>query len=102
MTTTDINISIEIIKKQKLRKKSVRKAQERLSVEVLDSTVPLNAFTMKKESIYKLILGFLHFQVGRVRSFALEHSFSVLMGASANDRTIFAIDHKRFRICLIL
>jgi hypothetical protein len=61
MTTTDINISIEIIKKQKLTKKSVRKAQERLSVEVLDSTAPPNAFTMKKESIYKLILGFQRF-----------------------------------------
>jgi hypothetical protein len=81
MMTININISIEIITKQKLTKKNVRKAQERLSVEVLDSTALPNAFTMKKGYLYT------NFRV------------LVLPGRpSAIDRTLGAFERTRARI----
>jgi hypothetical protein len=82
MTTIDINISIEIIMQQKLTKKSVRKAQERLSVEVLDSTALPNAFTIKKKEYL-----YTNFRV------------LVLPGRpSAIDRTLGAFERTRARI----
>ena len=49
---------------------------------------------MKMGDIYKLILGFQHCQVSRVRSIALEHAFTVLMGTNALDRTVCALEHE--------
>jgi hypothetical protein len=71
--------------------KNVHKGLSTTKVVFLLPTAPPNMFTMKKESIYKLILGFQHCQVGRVRSFALEHAFSSADGRKC-DRSHYMWD----------
>jgi hypothetical protein len=75
MITTDMIKSIEIIEKLKLTKKSeVPRSKNQEKLKKGPRTAPqarLRTFTMKKDDIYKLILGFQCFQVGRMRSIAL-------------------------------
>jgi hypothetical protein len=58
--------SIEIMKEQNLQLRNVHTGLSMTKVAFLLSTAPPNMFTMKKERIYKLILGVQLFQVGRV------------------------------------
>ena len=55
-------------------------------------------FTIKIGDIYKLILGFQHCQVVRVRLIALEHDFALAMGISALYRTICVLERIYFKI----
>jgi hypothetical protein len=97
MTTTDINISIEIIKKQKLTKKNVRNLKNDFRSKFWTLRRPLNAFTMKKEHIYTLILGFQRCQVGRVRSIALYVRSNALMQEFLHHMGITAFERKNVR-----
>ena len=59
MLTKDINKSIEIIKKQKLTKENIRKAQEQLKSRVLCSKRHLPRMVYKRKGlIYTKKLGF--------------------------------------------
>jgi hypothetical protein len=73
MITKDINKSIEIIKEQKLTKKSVQKANERQKNCVFALNGAYNLSVTKKNAINnKINLGFCAVRSMRVRSIALK------------------------------
>ena len=105
MTKGIIKKLIKLLKSKYVQKNWSSKLQKPRKTRKQPRTVPpahLPAFTMNKDDIYKLILGFQGCQVGRVRSITLEHAFPALMGASALNRTICAIECTYFRIGQIL
>ena len=105
MTTKYMKISIEIIKKRKLTIElefNAPKMKKNSKMTKNGTPGAFPPFIMKKDDIYKLILGFQHCQIGWVCSIALVHALPALMGTSALDRTICVLECTYFRIGQIL